>query len=236
MKKTAVNKLLLLLCFLLTSAGLQAQQKVIKKNIPYQQGQQIQLDLPIAETIKLSGWDRNEVALVATVNINNNTLNEALVLEVEESEAAIQLEASFNEEMLKKGRAADCPGAQTSYREDDGEGYTTCTDIVYELKVPRRADLKLETISANVEAEGLQGDNQIKSISGFIDFSWPQQQEADIYLQSVTGELYTNLDFDILNQEKTPPMVGYELKGKKGDGGPLLELETISSNIYLRKQ
>lgn len=235
MKKLAVNKPLLLLCFLLLSVGLQAQ-KVIKKNITYQEGQQIRLGLPIAETIKLSGWDKDEVALVATVNINNNTLNEALVLEVDESGEAIQLEASFNEEMLKNGKAVDCPGAQTINHEDEGEGYSVCTDIVYELKVPRKADLQLETISANVEAEGLQGDNQIKSISGFIDFSWPEQQEADFHLHSVTGELYTDLEFDILNKEETPPMVGYELKGRKGGGGPLLELETISSNIYLRKQ
>lgn len=235
MKSLAVKKPLLLLCLLLISVGLQAQ-KVIKKNIPYQKGQQIRLDLPIAETIRLSGWDKDEIALVATITINNNTLNEALVLEVDESGEAIQLEASFNEELLKKAKAADCPDALTSYREDDGEGFSVCTDIIYELKVPRNADLKLETISANVEAEGLQGANQIKSISGFIDFSWPQQHEADIRLQSVTGELYTDLDFEILNKEETPPMVGYELKGKKGGGGPLLELETISSNIYLRKQ
>lgn len=30
-------------------------------------------------------------------------------------------------------------------------------------------------------------------------------------------------------------MVGYDLKGRNGKGGPLLELQTISSNIYLRR-
>lgn len=236
MKKLITKYPLLLLCFLFLNSGLLAQ-KVVKKNIPYKVGQQIQLELPIGETIRLSGWDKNEVALVATVNINSNTLNDAYVLEIDESESAIQVEASFNEEMLKNGKESDCPDNYSSFSNDiDGEHTTVCTQIVYELKIPRGADVKLETINANVEAEGLKGDNQIKSISGFIDFSWPAQQEADLRLQSVTGELYTDLDFDILNKEEDPPMVGYELKGKKGGGGPLLELETISSNIYLRKQ
>jgi hypothetical protein len=233
MKLTAIIKsgLLLLCTFFLLGPVL--AQKVIERNAVYKPGQEIILELPIGKTILISGWDKEEVALKATVNINNNKLNEAYALEVNNGEV-LYMEASLDEEILGNGTVADCDNNYSFQRISNGKKGAVCAEIYYEIKVPRTAHLRLETISADVEAMGLEGPTQLKSISGFIDFSWPQQEGADLQLKSITGELYTDLAFDILNKKKEAPMVGYELKGRKGRGGPLLELETISNNIYLR--
>lgn len=232
--KIKLNYICLLACGLLLLRPAIAQ-KVVEKTVPYKEGQQISLELPIGKTINVRGWDKNQVALTATVNLNNNTLNEAYQLKVEEGEQ-IRIVASLDEALLEGGRAEDCQDGSNFSSMRYGEGFTVCADIAYELKVPRTAALKLETINADVEVKGLEGPAQLKSISGFIDFSWPQQKEAELKLQSTTGELYTDLSFDMLNKEDNPPIVGYMLKGRKGEGGPMLELETISSNIYLRKE
>lgn len=210
-------------------------QKVIKKKVAYKEGQPISFNLPIGKTIKVTGWDKNEVSLTASVNINNNKLNEAYRLEVEEGKG-IHMEASLDEEMLKSGNDEDCDNHYSFQRHSNGENATVCIEITYEIKVPRSASLKLETISADVDATGLENSSHIKSISGFIDFSWPSEKEAELQLKSITGELYTDLSFDILNKQDTPPVVGYTLRGRKGKGGPTLDLETISSDIFLRKQ
>lgn len=220
-------------CVLFFLTPVQAQM-VVEKTATYTDGQEIVLELPIGKTIKITGWDKQEVALNASVNINNNTLNEAYSLEVEEGEV-IRMEAALDEEMLKNGKAEDCNENFSFQTIRNGNQTTVCADISYEIKVPHTANLRLETISADVEATGLEGPTHLKSISGFIDLSWPQQKDAELQLKSITGELYTDLTFDILNKKENAPMVGYDLKGRNGKGGPLLELETISSNIYLRR-
>lgn len=211
-------------------------QRVVEKTLPYQQGQQVIFDLPFGETIQITGWDKNEVALLARVTINSNRLNDAYLLEMNENKNALSFKASFDEEKLKEGKAVDCPDNNHSHMSIDGDQVIICSDIYYELKVPRQAAINLKSISANVEARGLEGPSQIKTISGFIDFSWPQKKDAELQLKSVTGELYTDLDFNILNKKANPPLVGYTLKGRNGSNGPLLDLETISNNIYLRNQ
>lgn len=228
------NWLVLAICLCFSISPLFAQ-KVIEKRIAYRAGQDISLNLPLGENIKISGWDKNEVVLTASVNINNNKLNEAYQLEVREGNS-IQMEARLDEKMLENGRAEDCDDNYSFQSNRNGENSTVCVKISYEIKVPSTAALKLETISANVEATGLENSSHIKSISGFIDFSWPAEKEANLQLKSVTGELYTDLSFDILNQQDSPPIVGYTLNGKKGNGGPTLDLETISSDIFLRKR
>lgn len=233
---TALTQSLKIIALLLVVVTSARAQRVEEQRLPYQQGQEIAFDLPIGKSIQVTGWDRDEVVLLARITINNNQLNEAWELDVNEGTDRVTFKAGFDEEMLKDANAEDC---------NEGAGYQTirenqrvaiCAEIFYEIKVPRQADISINTISADVEASGLAGASQIKAISGFIDFSWPQQQGAELQLKSITGELFTDLDFDILNKQDSPPIVGYTLKGRNKNGGPRLELETISSNIYLRNQ
>lgn len=220
------------LCFLLSPL---MAQEITEKMVPYKPGQQINFILPLGKTITISGWDRNEVSITATVNINNNTLNKAYHLEVQEA-SDLRIEASLDEEVLRTEKSENC-NCQSGFQSyGNANNSRVCMEILYEIKVPGSASLTLETISADVEATGLENSARIKSISGFIDFSWPSQKEASLQLKSVTGELYTDLTFDILNQQDLPPTVGYTLIGKKGNGGPVLNLETISSDIFLRKE
>lgn len=235
MKAKSMIKVMLLPAFLCLLLNPLIAQEVTEKKIPYKAGQQINFILPIGKVIKISGWNKDEISITASVNINSNKLNEAYHLEVQEG-SSILIEASLDEEIFRNGKAEDChcdSGFQSHRR---GTNSTVCIEILYEINVPRLAPLTLETISADVEATGLENSSQIKSISGFIDFSWPSQKEVNLQLKSVTGELYTDLSFEILNRQESPPTVGYMLKGKKGNGGPVLDLETISNDIYLRKE
>lgn len=219
-------------CFLLSPLK---AQKIVEKKINYRPGQEINLNLPMGENIKISGWEKNEIALTASVDINHNQLNEAYQLEVKEGDN-ISLSASLDENLLKNGKVKDCHcnySIQSQYKD---RNVKACIQIQYEIKVPRSAVLKLETISADVEVTGLENSSHIKSISGFIDFSWPAEKGAQLELKSITGELYTDFSFDILYLPDSPLKVANTLKGQTGKGGPTLNLETISSNIYLRKQ
>lgn len=224
-----------MLCMLTAGTPL-FSQKTVEHTLQYNPGQKIMFDLPFGETIMLSGWDKNEVSLTATVDINNNRLNDAYQLDVQEGET-LTFTADLDDTILQNGKAEDCGDGHYSYQSNrNGKQIAVCAEINYIIKVPRSAMLQMKTISADIEAKGLEGDTEIKSISGFIDFNWQERQEAELALKSITGELYTDLDFDILNKKDMPQTVGYTLKGQIGNGGRKLALETISSDIYLRKR
>src|SRR5690606_9685617 len=102
--------------------------------------------------------------------------------------------------------------------------------------LPRNAPLRLGTINGNVYIEGSDAPVFVKTISGFVDMSWPASKGADLSLQSITGEVYTDMAIRFNEEKKKNPIVGYNIKGSAKGGGPLLHLESVSNDIYLRSK
>ncbi|WP_229249242.1 hypothetical protein [Dyadobacter sandarakinus] len=140
--------------------------------------------------------------------------------------------------MIKKGRVEDCPGDKHSSwsNSDRGEKYYLCKEINYQVFLPRKAKLQLETIDGNIDIEGGTSTVSAKTISGYVDMSWPHATGANVTMKTITGEVYTDLDLALTSEKQAHPMVGYQLEGKFQGGGPELRLESISNDIYLRKK
>lgn len=213
---------------------LQAQQ-IIEKSIPLKENQKAILDLKFAEDIKIENWDKNELFIKAEVNINNNTLNEAHTMNISNNGGAIRIETGFDDELIKSSKETNCKGNGSHQSNFNGKGgYSICSSIKYTVYLPAETDLKIETISGNISLEDRSGSLEAKSISGFVDLSSSPDKKADFRLKSISGEVYTDLDIDIANRQDNP-IVGYELKGKLNGGGEIVNLESISGNIYVRK-
>jgi hypothetical protein len=218
--------LLVLLCLL---AGFSQAQETIRRSLPWKAGQEIQLDLPFGDSIALIGWDKAEVQLLARVSINQGENNEVYWLKAEDKGNYLSIESGLDEGKMKQLK--NCPdGSQYS----GSNNRAVCVDISYELYVPRQAAMSLQTISADVNLRELAGDLQVKSISGDIDLAWPANQPVRLHLKSITGQVYTDLDLPVPSE---PEMryVGIDVETQIKAGGPEIELETISSNIFLRK-
>lgn len=227
--------LLAIACLLLALAPVSAQ-KIIEKNLPYTKGQKVELNLKFGDKIQVNAWDKNEVYIKAEVLINSGKLNDALIMNFTSDKDEISVTADFDKEQMKKGKREDCPptddGSFRGYH--DGNSYV-CSEITYQVFLPKGADLRMETISANIELKDLTGPIYAKSISGFVDMNWPAGKGASVSMKSITGELYSDLDIAYLNKKDTPQHVGYLLKGTVNGGGPEVYLESISNDIYLRK-
>src|SRR6478672_8468831 len=65
-----MKKLVLCLFCLAFPASLLYAQKIIEKTLPYSANQQIELELKIAENIRITTWDKNEFYIKASVEIN----------------------------------------------------------------------------------------------------------------------------------------------------------------------
>jgi uncharacterized GH25 family protein len=222
---------------LLAVTNLQAQQKVVEKTLEVPANKKVVLNLKFGNDIKITAWDKKEVAIKVTYEINSGKLNDALLLTFKADNESARVKVDLDQDLLKTGKAEDCPDnkANQNYYYNNGRQYFSCTQINYEIMAPRDADLVVETISGNIELRGLTGPVQAKSISGFVDMNWPDRKGAAVALKTITGEVYSDLNLDIPNKKENP-IVGYQLQGTLNGGGSAVKLETISNNIYFRKQ
>ncbi|EMR02399.1 DUF4097 family beta strand repeat-containing protein [Cesiribacter andamanensis] len=212
-------------------------QKILEERWPLPSGTSLNLKLDHGKDILLRGWDKPEVQLRASILINGGTHNDALTFTARQEGGVLKLVSELDEKARIITTADECDGQQFSWNRGPGNTYeAVCLDVTFELWVPHGAAITLKTISGNVTATNLRGALDLNSISGFIDLSWPASRAAAFWLKSITGELYTDLDFQILNKKEEIPIVGYEMRGQLGQGGTPLRLETISSNIYVRKE
>ncbi|OIN58956.1 DUF4097 family beta strand repeat-containing protein [Arsenicibacter rosenii] len=122
-------------------------------------------------------------------------------------------------------------------------------------------DLEIKTKNGNIELSNVTGPvvanttsgeivvvysalNQEKpsalsTISGEIDVTLPANTKSNLKLRSINGEMYTDFDLGLKNNVKDGlPKVagGNNINGAINGGGVEIQLKTISSNIYVRKQ
>lgn len=221
-----INLIISLLCLVCIPFISSAQKKVTEKTLKINKNERADFELKFADNITVEAWDKQEVYIKAEVEINEGELNDMHEIKFREAGNGIYVESDFTEEYKKRKWDKDS--------KDDDCCNRVEANIHYTIKIPKNVYLDLNTISGDVEIKQFYGEMSVKSISGSVDISLPKNIDADYRLKTVTGEVYTDLEIDFSNR-KPNPIVGYLLKGKTGNGGNLIELESVSNNLYVRK-
>lgn len=120
------------------------------------------------------------------------------------------------------------------------------------IKVESKSSaIRLTNIIGSVEASSVGGDinvefaslsqenpSSFKSVGSTIDVLLPANTKADIRMKSMSGEIYT--DFDLAMNETKDGLRkiggGNLVEGKANGGGVALNLESIGSDIFIRKK
>jgi hypothetical protein len=215
MKKTAI--LFTLFCAL---SFISFSQRVINEKIDIS-GQEVKMEFKFADDITLEAWNKDYIELQVKVDINNNKYNEYYSLEIDQSGAQVKLIEEVDFDRIKK-------------LEKPNKTYNFDTNLNYALKVPKHLKIDLETISGEVELLGCQGQLKINSISGFIDYSIPEDHKASINLSTVTGDVYSNVKFDE-KEAREITWVGTKEQLSLNGGNTAVKLKTVSGDIFLRK-
>lgn len=219
---------LFILLLILLSVKTPAQEP-ITKTLPWQQGKEVKLDLPFGDSISLKSWNKNEVQVLARVRINGEEKPDAYWLKAEDKGEVLSFKSGLHEDKLKAMEEGPCDGV--SYF----DGKQVKLEISYEIYAPAAADLQLETISADVILEPWAGSLVVRSISGDIDLHWKEKEAASFRVKTISGDVYTNLESLEYGEKAERKMVGIDLDAAILGGGPRIALETVSSNIYLRR-
>ncbi|WP_128545184.1 DUF4097 family beta strand repeat-containing protein [Larkinella soli] len=113
------------------------------------------------------------------------------------------------------------------------------------------AAIELENVTGPIVANTTSGEvrvaysalNQekpsaISTVNGMIDVSLPASAKTNLRLRSIQGEMFTDFDLNLKGGRDGLSRVGggQVISGTTNGGGVDIQLNTISSNIYIRKQ
>jgi hypothetical protein len=208
--KTGTILVVMWLCF----ASARAQQ-IIEKHIDFSGKESLSLKIQIADSINVQTWNKNEVYLKASVNVNENKDNDAYVTSFDETGKTVIVNANFRDKYFK--------GKKNCCNE---------TDIYWQIFIPEKTKFSVETIDANVTITGQTREMNVKSISGYIDLTEPANKQADIDFSTISGRVYSNHELALNKLHSGIPM---KITEKLNNGGDPIKLETISGDIYFRK-
>ena len=213
-------------------------QRVLEEKATLSAGQRLSLHLKQATSIRLHAGSGREAVVRTTATINGGQLNDALLLKTERTAAGLTVTSALDEQLTRASSwGGNCPDGATNWGGSWQNGRQTgavCLKVEVDVTVPAGVAVQVSTISGDVEATGLTGPLDLKSISGFVDVTWPPRVGAEVAFKTISGEVYTDQDVAFVNR-KDNPIVGYQLRGTLGGGGPSLRLESISGNVFFRK-
>lgn len=234
-----MKSLLPLFALLLLLIPTTQAQKILEQKAVLAAGQRLSLQLKQATSIRLHVGSGPEAVVRTIASVNGGQLNDALLLQTARTEAGVTITSSLDEQLLRASSyAGNCPDGATTWGGHWQNGKQTgavCIRMEVDVTVPPSVAVQVNTISGNIEATGLTGPLDLKSISGFVDVSWPPRRGAEVAFQSISGEVYTDQDIAFINR-KDHPLVGYQLRGTLGGSGPAVRLESVSGDVFFRKQ
>jgi hypothetical protein len=209
------------------------QERRVDENYKVKPGELVKLDFDFADQISITTWDKNEINVKVMVSINDNKNNDAFEIKSVKTSQGIKIVSEIvkMEELAKKNHHIKIT--------DNGDTIINCNlemDLFFEIKIPKNVQLDVNTIGGDIIITKFQGLSKIKTIGGFIDYSVPGDDKADIEMRTISGDIYTDLELEFDREDRgLQHIVGGDVNARLNGGGREITLETIGSNIYLRK-
>jgi hypothetical protein len=195
-------------------------QKIIEKHMDFSNKDLVSLNIQIADSIRILTWNKNEVYVKTSININDNKDNELYQMTFDDAGSTVVVLAKIKEE--EKGKRRNYNNNCCCFE----------SQIYCDIYVPENANISVESINGNITITGRTAAIRAKSISGFIDLSVDPARKADLRLNTITGTVYTDL---AVNATRSSRSVGTKISDLVNGGGKPISLETISGDIFLRK-
>ncbi len=232
-ESTKMKWLLTVLIFI-TGFTINAQTDEFTKELIYT-GQRLKIDADLASSIILTESSDKVFKAKVLYNLNNGELNEAVEVDLSNENGRIRLEIDLNERMARSNQNSDCKDENASWWGDEWGG-RVCADIQVEIQIPSGAKIEIETVIADVLLQGDYEEVDVKSVTGNIDLDWPERKGFQLEMKTVNGSIYTNYDFKPGGNESLPLISAHEFDTEWGNGKYFVRLETVTSDIYLRKR
>ena len=211
-----------------------AQAETIEKSYAYT-GQKLDLDLNFGTEVILKSWDKNEISVKITYEINEGKDNEVMDWKIDDANGKLNINIELDSKKLEKLGECCCNGKNGNYWSGRGsKGNRVCVDIKVEVMMPGKSDVKVKTIVADVAVEGFSGNLDLETVTGQINLRWAKSAGAEVNIETVNGSIYTNMDLVMEKEKGLPKISSHKVKATYKSGGRALNLKTVTSDIYLK--
>lgn len=124
---------------------------------------------------------------------------------------------------------------KAKFRSESFKGKNHCceSEISWDIYLPENTDFSIETINGNIIIEGKTSQIKAHTISGFIDLSIPAEKKADLEFKTISGNIFSDLEIATSGKKRIAEL---RISDKLNGGGMPINLETISGDIFLRKE
>lgn len=227
--------------------SLTAAQTTINKSFSTDKNQKISLKFDYPELIKISTWDKPEVQILGTININENESNEAFQIKESKEGNSLVIEGKIaeikniphrikvekdNKKLIFKTREE-----YQRYCKENNVTFNSMTDgvdvdIKLEIKVPRSLMTQIESQYGLVEVKDFGGTINVNAIYGGIDATVLDKNVGKLSAETHFGQIYSNLDTKFTGKDSNDFRT---LVTATFGNGPQYNLESKYGNIYLRK-
>jgi len=236
----------LILLFVLLTIKVYSQTE-INKTIAFQPGQTITMHFDYPELIKVSTWDKNEIAITGTVSINGGENDDAFSLESSTNGKEVSIEGEIRNLKSLPHRITIWHDGQKmmfktkadfrKYEDEHGHNYNTMNwgtdmDIFLVIKVPKNVETKVLSTYGTIEIKDFTGPLVAESTYGGVDAALTEKLVGDLKAETNYGQIYTNFDFKFGGSEFGD---FHTVVNAKPGNGPHYSFESKYGNVYLRK-
>lgn len=238
----------LLITLLLVSLNSLAQT-AINKSVPVSPGQQITMHFDYPEIVRVSTWDKNEISIQGSVQINGGESDEEFVLESSTAGNLITVESKINGLKSLPQRVTVMQGGKKmvfktkaeyrKYCDEHGEDFSFMStgvdmDITLEIKVPQNVETRVESVYGMVEVKLFNGPLTVDATYGGVDAALPEKTTGELTAETNYGQIYSNLDVKFNHENFREENFHTYVSAKPGNG-PRFSFESKYGNVYLRK-
>jgi DUF4097 and DUF4098 domain-containing protein YvlB len=242
------------LCLALFAGTVMARGDVLEQVVesyPLDEGGSISLE-NVNGSVTVDAWEGNEVRLEYRIIGNSEKALDRVEVRINSDSAELRVETHYSK---NKSWFGDNDGASVEYelqvpatanlsKIETVNGSISITGV--------RGTVDAETVNGEIKAHGLRQDTKLDTVNGGIE-AWFDQFGDDqrVRMESVNGRLKVylpdNADVEIKAEtvhgslkndfglEVEKGFVGRDLRGKLGNGGGRLILDTVNGSISIRR-
>lgn len=216
----------------------------VSKTYPVENGQKIELKFDYPKVIHVSSWDKKEISVEATVNINDGDSNAAFSLNETRTDGKISISNKIDMNQVHDAYYIVVNGVKTrfntkadmeSYRKEKAGNYSyqqKDIQVTIEVKLPANISADVVSVYGLVELENVNGPIKVEATYGGIDATLNESKIGEIKLTNHFGKIYSNLDLKPTQQKEENFYTSITASPGKG---PSYEMNASYGNIYLRK-
>ena len=219
-KKGGRMKMLILTMAVLMLAVPVSTQADLEKSFEVKSGQVLSVDLGTGGSLSITGWDREEVLVEVDFDDDDYYYD----VEIEKTGTGVDI-------------SSDVRAGRHNYHAPD-----------FDIKVPRRFDLELQTMGGSIEIDGIEGEIEGLTMGGNLDLT---NLQGEIALKTMGGDITCkNSDLDgfvttmggevlmedIVGDVKGSSMGGHvilrNVRSRDGEStGDVVDISTMGGNI-----